>query len=214
MIEKYLIDFGLAYICGIIVPGPSIAVILKNSTNINYNQISFSMLTSFGVILGIAIQAGIVLVGMTFIDKNSFTLKFLQILCSSYLIYLGFNMFLAKNFYKNYNIDSGKTCLVRNKKFSYFYEGLAVEVLNPIAFIFFTSILITTIGDKATWYVKVICWVELILLGGVWFCGISFFITYVSKLYTDLVKKCINSASGIFFIFFGLNQLWFQFSNN
>jgi threonine/homoserine/homoserine lactone efflux protein len=208
MIEKYLIDFGLAYICGIIVPGPSIAVILKNSVNINHNKIfSYSMITSFGVILGIAIQAGIILISMTLIEENSFTLKFLQIICSLYLIYLGLNIFLTKNFYKDYGISYEKTCLVSNKKFSCFYEGLAVEVLNPLAFTFFTSILITTIGGK-TWYVKFICWLELVLLGWIWFCGVSFFVTYVSKLYTNRVRNGVDIISGIFFIFLGIKQLW------
>jgi threonine/homoserine/homoserine lactone efflux protein len=91
MITSHFIELGMAYLLAAMMPGPSVTLIIKNG--ILYSRAA-SIQACLGTIIGTALQSGVILVGLIFVDNNSIFLKIIKILCSLYLIYLGLKIFL------------------------------------------------------------------------------------------------------------------------
>jgi threonine/homoserine/homoserine lactone efflux protein len=83
----------MAYLLAATMPGPSIALIIKNG--ILYSR-SASIKACFGTVLGTALQSAVILIGLTIGDNNSVFLKTIKVLGSLYLIYLGLKILLSK----------------------------------------------------------------------------------------------------------------------
>ena len=92
---KELVLVGTLYLSAIMLPGPSMSLIVSNS--ILYNKKS-SLLSSAGIMFGIAMQSAAVLIGLTLFTQDSLVFTALQFLCSSYLIYLGIRKYFINFF--------------------------------------------------------------------------------------------------------------------
>ena len=93
MITSHFIELGMAYLLAAMMPGPSVTLIIKNG--ILYSRAA-SIQACLGTIIGTALQSGVILIGLIFVDNNSIFLKIIKILCSLYLIYLGLKIFWSK----------------------------------------------------------------------------------------------------------------------
>jgi len=180
------------------LPGPSMSLIVSNS--ILYNKKS-SLLSSAGIMFGIAMQSAAVLIGLTLFTQDSLVFTALQFLCSSYLIYLGIRSI------QHYNHADQELSHKDNKQ-AYFIEGFLLEILNPIAFIFFVTILANLVSMEYGWQTKTIYWLEIIIIGSMWFGGLALlsgsdFLLKRLQRY----KNHISIISGIIFIAFGIKCL-------
>ena len=195
------IELGIAYLLAAMMPGPSIALIIRNAL---INSRLSSIQAALGTILGTALQFGLVLTILVFIENNLVLFKTLKIFCSIYLIYLGIRMLFARQ-QEKLSLDEQKpkkSCLSNNQ--NYFLEALFVEFLNPLAFIFFISIIAVFIDQLESFRVKFICWLEIVILSSVWFVTVSLVISSEKiTFYTRNFNRVLEISAGCIFILFG-----------
>ena len=200
MITSHFIELGMAYLLAAMMPGPSVTLIIKNG--ILYSRAA-SIQACLGTIIGTALQSGVILVGLIFVDNNSIFLKIIKILCSLYLIYLGLKIFWSK---KTEILKSNETLsdTINVKHWGYFFEGFLVEFLNPLAFTFFISIMTIIISPQEFWGTKIAYWVEIIVLGSIWFLTVAFILSSERiTFYTRRFNKILEIIAGSIFIVFG-----------
>jgi threonine/homoserine/homoserine lactone efflux protein len=201
-----MLELGIAYIVAVIMPGPSVALVIKNG--ILHSRLA-SLQTSFGIIAGTALQLGAILTGLNFVSDYPAVVKGMKIACSSYLIYLGLKSILSfRTKGQSSLIQISDSAQTKIKKQSYFVEGLLVEILNPLAFTFFISILAINYNPQQALLVKFIYWLELVLLASLWFITLSLMTSLKTiNTYTKKYNRILDIAAGVLFIFFGLQQL-------
>ena len=117
MITLHFIELGIAYLLAAMIPGPSLALIIKNGI---LNSRLSSIQACMGTIVGTALQSGFIIISLIFIDNNSAFFKTIKILCSVYLIYLGFRTLLSNN---SSTLNSNT---IKTKYWRYFFEGFLV----------------------------------------------------------------------------------------
>lgn len=203
MIEyDILLKIGLTYLLAIMSPGPSIIAIFRNGSI--YGQ-KVGIYTAIGTVIGIALQAFYILLGINF-TYSLYIMEILQIICAAYLMYLGITG-LIKTFYNTDKIiieetnNSNQTITTKEA----FKQGFFIDALNPLALSFFLTIFSTFIAKDATMLFKVICWFEIIIIGAIWFIGVSIFISSktIQSILTGKIAKYINIITLLLFIFFG-----------
>ncbi len=200
MLELHFIELGMAYLLAAMMPGPSIALIIRNG--ILYSRMA-STNAALGIIAANALQSGVVLLGLIFLDNNSIFLKTFKILCSLYLIYLGLKILLGK---KVEIVGSNEpiTTIKSLKNWNYFLEGFLVDFLNPLAFTFFVSIMAIIISPQETWGIKIGYWIEIIFISIVWFYGVALISSFKKiNYYFKRYHKILEIIAGIVFILFG-----------
>ena len=200
MTTSNFIEFGITYLLAAMMPGPSITLIIRNG--ILFSR-SASVQACMGTILGTALQSGIILVGLIFIDSNSIFLKIIKMLCSLYLIYLGIKIILSKS---TGTLSSNTKPLnpANESHWNFFFEGFLIEFLNPLAFTFFISIITIIINPQEFWITKILYWIEIIILGSIWFLGVALILSS-EKVTFHMRKfdKILEITAAIIFIFFG-----------
>jgi threonine/homoserine/homoserine lactone efflux protein len=201
---------GVIYLCAIIIPGPTLALLLKNS--VVYSRKS-GIYSAIGVVIGIVAQSGLVLICMSYVTEDHLLLRVLRVLCPLFLIYLGIKIFISfttkecsEKLYQEVNLDFRVSS--RNN-ITFLIEGLILEVSNPIAFTFFTTLFMNIIvTNGAITYVKFLYWVEILILGAIWFIGFTYIAS--SKLWVKKLRK-FNKATllitSVLFISIGSNHL-------
>ncbi|RTK93838.1 MAG: hypothetical protein EKK61_00305 [Rickettsiales bacterium] len=226
--EYHFLEIGITYLLGIAMPGPSITLIIKNGLIYSKKSAIYSCL---GVMLGIGLQSGIVLTGLT-IFSDTYLINILKFLSSFYLIYLSIKIFFKykKNLYCNNFIVTifnnlvriykkkiflPKTYIIKESyilkiiKYSNFMEGLLLELLNPLALSFFISVLSIMTNYEEFWYIKFLYWLEILIIGLLWFCGVAIFSSSMKKTSNNFLSciQPIETVAGIIFLFFGLRSL-------
>lgn len=194
------VELGIAYLLAAMMPGPSITLIIRNA--LVRSRIS-SIKASLGTILGAALQSGLVLITLTFIENNSILFKTLKILCSTYLIYLGIKILFAEKVQK---LKSNKQSinLSLTSKQNYFLEALLVEFLNPLAFTFFISIMSVFVDQHGSLGVKIICWLDIVSISFIWFLTVSWIASSEKvTFYTKNFNRILETSAGCIFILFG-----------
>lgn len=196
----HFIELGTAYLLAAMMPGPSIALIIKNA--LVHSRIS-SIKASLGTVLGTALQCGLVLITLAFIESNSIFFEILKILCSTYLIYLGIKILFVKKIEK-FRLNKQSTNLSSFTKQNHFLEALLVEFLNPLAFTFFISIISIFVSQQVPWEVKFICWLEIVSLSFIWFFTVSWIVSSERiAFYTRGFNRILENLAGCVFILFG-----------
>jgi threonine/homoserine/homoserine lactone efflux protein len=160
-------------------PGPSMAVILKNSMNYSWKH---GVFTSFGTIFGICLQAFAVLIGFQFISKHQYYYACVGIILALYLLYIGKDLLFSvlNTHHDDEKIITRKSYNESNKSFplsKVFKEGFYIDALNPLALSFFLAIFSTYINLNNGFWINFLCWLEIVLLGSLWYIGFSFFIS-------------------------------------
>jgi len=226
--EYHFLEIGITYLLGIAMPGPSITLIIKNGLIYSKKSAIYSCL---GVMLGIGLQSGIVLTGLTIFGSDTYLIQILKFLSSFYLIYLSVKIFFKykKNLYYNNFIITilrnliriykkkiflPKTYIIKGVyilkmiKYSNFIEGLLLELLNPLALSFFISVLSIMTNYEEFWYIKFLYWLEIVIIGLLWFCGVAIFSSSIKKTGKTFLSciQPIEIVAGITFLFFGLKS--------
>ena len=145
----------LALVCasGAISPGPSLAVVIRNTITGGRSQ---GMMTGLGHGLGLTIYAFIAVIGLSSILIGNQTLFVcVQIAGSFWLIWIGYNMILSssKESFKK-NVDSRKRG---------FIEGFMISFLNPKILVFFVAVFSQFIHEGLTRFDRII----IIMVAGV-----------------------------------------------
>lgn len=202
MLESNFVELGITYFLAAMMPGPSVALIIKNG--MLYSRMA-SLQACLGTIVGTALQSGIVLMGLTFIDNNSIFFKTIRVLCSLYLIYLGLKVLLSKRTNEALKCDASYSNATSLKRYrEYFFEGFLIEFLNPLAFTFFISIMTVVVSSQEAWFIKISYWIEIIILAFIWFFSVAFLLSSEKlTVHTKKFNRILEMLAGGVFIFFG-----------
>ena len=195
MIDWFWIQFAAICIVGAMSPGPSMALIIRNS--IKYGRVS-GLLSSVGHAIGIGIYASISVVGLQIIlINNIFVFNTIQFCGSIFLLILG--ILFLKNSGEKLSLEDDQ------KNLNSFIQGFAISILNPKILIWFTAIFSQFIEASSTNMTKLTMVFMASSIDGIWYIIVTIVVTgFGLKQFLENNTKTIQNISGIVLIFISL----------
>ena len=124
----FWLQFATVCVAGAMSPGPSLALIIRNSITINRFA---GFMTAHGI--GMGVYAVFAVTGLIIIlTTNEILFQFIQIIGILFLLFIGFQ-FLFK---KNQEIEH----INNQKNFNSFLQGFSIAILNPKILIWFSAV--------------------------------------------------------------------------
>ena len=195
MSNWFWVQFATICIVGAMSPGPSMALIIRNS--IKYGRVS-GILSSVGHAIGIGIYAGVSVVGLQIIlINNIFLFNTIQFCGSIFLLVLGI-LFLR---------DTGQKLSIQDKQKSVnsFMQGFAISILNPKILIWFAAIFSQFIEISSTNFVKLTMVLIASSIDGLWYIILTIIVTgFGLKQFLENNTKIIQNISGVVLIFISI----------
>ena len=192
-------QFATICIVGAMSPGPSMALIIRNS--IKYGRVS-GILSSVGHAIGIGIYAGVSVAGLQIIlINNIFLFNTIQFCGSVFLLVLGI-LFLR---------DTGQKLSIQDKQKSVnsFMQGFAISILNPKILIWFAAIFSQFIEISSTNFVKFTMVLIASSIDGLWYIILTIIVTgFGLKQFLENNTKIIQNISGAVLIFISIIILY------
>ena len=199
MSNWFWVQFATICIVGAMSPGPSMALIIRNS--IKYGRVS-GILSSVGHAIGIGIYAGISVAGLQFIlINNIFLFNTIQFCGSVFLLVLGI-LFLR---------DTGQKLSIQDKQKSVnsFMQGFAISILNPKILIWFAAIFSQFIEISSTNFIKLTMVLIASSIDGLWYIILTIIVTgFGLKQFLENNTKIIQNISGTVLIFISIIILY------
>ena len=192
MSNWFWVQFATICIVGAMSPGPSMALIIRNS--IKYGRVS-GILSSVGHAIGIGIYAGVSVAGLQIIlINNIFLFNTIQFCGSVFLLVLGI-LFLR---------DTGQKLSIQDKQKSVnsFMQGFAISILNPKILIWFAAIFSQFIEISSTNFIKLTMVLIASSIDGLWYIILTIIVTgFGLKQFLENNTKIIlyNTLSPYFF---------------
>ena len=191
----------LALVCllGAMSPGPSLALIIRNS--INYNRFS-GILASIAHGLGICIYATVTVVLLEFILQNSEKIFFFIQICGSiFLIILGLFFVLKKN-----NENKIETYKINSNSFS---QGFIIAIINPKILVWFVAIYSQFIDTNASIIDKTVLILTPSIIDTIWYSLVAILVTgYGLKEFFNKRKFIIEKIIGSLLIFIAFSLIY------
>ena len=199
MSNWFWVQFATICIVGAMSPGPSMALIIRNS--IKYGRVS-GILSSVGHAIGVGIYAAVSVVGLQIIlINNIFLFNTIQFCGSIFLLVLGI-LFLR---------DAGQKLSIQDKQKSVnsFMQGFAISILNPKILIWFAAIFSQFIEISSTNLVKLTMVLITSSIDGLWYTILAIVVTgFGLKQFLENNTKIIQNISGIVLIFISIIILY------
>ena len=199
MSNWFWVQFATICIVGAMSPGPSMALIIRNS--IKYGRVS-GILSSVGHAIGIGIYAGVSVAGLQIIlINNIFLFNTIQFCGSVFLLVLGI-LFLR---------DTGQKISIQDeqKSFNSFIQGFAISILNPKILIWFAAIFSQFIEISSTNFVKLTMVLIASSIDGLWYIILTIIVTgFGLKQFLENNTKIIQNISGAVLIFISIFILY------
>ena len=195
MINWFWVQFASICIVGAMSPGPSMALIIRNS--IKYGRVS-GLLSSIGHAIGIGIYASISVVGLQIIlINNIFVFNTIQFCGSIFLLILG--ILFLKNSGEKLSLEDDQ------KNLNSFIQGFAISILNPKILIWFTAIFSQFIEASSTSMTKLTMVFMASSIDGIWYIIVTIVVTgFGLKQFLENNTKTIQNISGVVLIFISL----------
>ena len=199
MSNWFWVQFATICIVGAMSPGPSMALIIRNS--IKYGRVS-GILSSVGHAIGIGIYAGVSVAGLQIIlINNIFLFNTIQFCGSVFLLVLGI-LFLR---------DTGQKLSIQDKQKSVnsFMQGFAISILNPKILIWFAAIFSQFIEISSTNFIKLTMVFIAASIDGLWYIILTIIVTgFGLKQFLENNTKIIQNISGTVLIFISIIILY------
>ena len=192
-------QFALVCLLGAMSPGPSLALIIRNS--INFNRMS-GIIASIAHGLGICVYATVTVIVLEFILRNSETIFFFIQICGSlFLIILGLIFVFKKN-----NENQNDTYQINSNSFA---QGFFIAIINPKILIWFTAIYSQFIDINATFFNKTILVLTPSIIDVIWYSLVSILVTgYGLKEILTKKKLIIQKIIGVLLILIALSLIY------
>lgn len=199
--ENYLL-FILMAIMMIILPGPDMAIITKNTIS---KQKSAGIQTTLGTLIALLIHTLAAVLGLSaLIVKSAFLFAILKYIGAFYLIYLGCKsiLFILK---KAPQTDRA-TKQIKHVSESNFKQGFLTNLLNPKVAVFFLTFLpqFAGTGDHV-FFEFLVLGITYTVLTSIWFFFYIYLINYVSEfMKKPSTVKTVEGLTGGVLILFGI----------
>ena len=192
-------QFAIVCLLGAMSPGPSLALIIRNS--INYNRMS-GIIASIAHGLGICVYATITVIILEFILQNSETIFLvIQISGSLFLIILGLIFIFKKN-----NENQIETYQIHANSFA---QGFVIAIINPKILIWFTAIYSQFIDINSTFLNKTILVLTPSIIDAIWYSLVAILVTgYGLKEMLNNKKFMIQKIIGILLILIAFSLIY------
>ena len=192
-------QFAIVCLLGAMSPGPSLALIIRNS--INFNRTS-GIVASVAHGLGICVYATVTVIVLEFILSNSETIFFVIQICGSlFLVILGLIFILKKN-----NEKQIETSQIHSSSFA---QGFIIAIINPKILIWFTAIYSQFIDINATFLNKTILVLTPSIIDTVWYSLVAILVTgYGLKEILNKNKFVIQKIIGILLILIAFSLIY------
>ena len=192
-------QFALVCLLGAMSPGPSLALIIRNS--INFNRMS-GIIASIAHGLGICVYATVTIIVLEFILRNSETIFFVIQICGSlFLIILGLTFIFKKN-----NENQNDTYQIHSNSFA---QGFMIAIINPKILIWFTAIYSQFIDINATFLNKTILVLTPSIIDTIWYSLVAILVTgYGLKEILNKNKFMIQKIIGILLIIIAFSLIY------
>ena len=199
MINWFWLQFAAICIVGAMSPGPSMALIIRNS--IKFGRVS-GLLSSIGHAIGIGIYAAISIAGLQLIlISNIIIFNAIQFCGSIFLLILG--ILFLKNSGESVSIED------EQKSLNSFFQGFAISILNPKILIWFAAIFSQFIEVTSTGLTKFIMVFIASFIDGIWYIILTIIVTsFGLKKFLENNTKTIQNISGMVLILISLIILY------
>ena len=160
-------QFAIVCLLGAMSPGPSLALIIRNS--INFNRTS-GIVASIAHGLGICVYASVTVIVLEFILRNNKTIFFIIQICGSlFLIILGLIFVFKKN-----NENQIETYQINSSSFA---QGFIIAIINPKILIWFVAIYSQFIDINASLLNKTILVLTPSIIDAIWYSLVAILVT-------------------------------------
>ena len=192
-------QFAIVCLLGAMSPGPSLALIIRNS--INFNRMS-GIVASIAHGLGICVYASITVIILEFILKNAETIFLVIQICGSlFLIILGL-VFI----FKNNNENKIQTYQIHTNSFA---QGFVIAIVNPKILIWFTAIYSQFIDINASLNNKIILVLTPSIIDAIWYSLVAILVTgYGLKEILNKRKIIIQKIIGVLLILIAFSLIY------
>lgn len=166
MVFSHWLTIATICILGAMSPGPSLAVVLKNTLN---GSRFLGVLTSLGHGLGVGIYATISVLGLAIVLTGQPVLfKGIQIIGALYLLWLGINAFRSKSaFGQEHSTDTSKSPVQA------FTSGFLISFLNPKIAIFFLALFSQFVDPDSALTTKLVYSMTAAVIDAAWYIFIA-----------------------------------------
>lgn len=192
-------QFAIVCLLGAMSPGPSLALIIRNS--INFNRMS-GIVASIAHGLGICVYATVTVIVLEFILKNSETIFFVIQICGSiFLIILGLIFIFKKN-----NENQIETYQIHSNSFA---QGFIIAIINPKILIWFIAIYSQFIDINASLINKTILVLTPTIIDAIWYSLVAILVTgYGLKEIFNKRKFFIQKIIGMLLILIAFSLIY------
>ena len=178
-------QFAAVCIAGAMSPGPSLALIIRNSTK--YNRLG-GILSAVGHGLGMGVYAIFAVTGLSIIIlTNIYVFKLIQIVGIAFLFVFGILFIFQKN-EKIYFNDS-------QNKLNSFLQGFSISILNPKILIWFSAVFSQFVRSDSTFLINSILVITASAIDCIWYILVALIVT--SYGLRDFFQKRINAIQKI-----------------
>ena len=183
------------------VPGPAFVMAVRSS--VLHGRMA-GILTSIGLGAGVAVHAGLSLIGIAAIMSQSVILfVIVKYLGAAYLIYIGVGLLKGNQKLEKVANDGAEHTPIA--PFKAFRDGFLANLLNPKAVLFFSAIYAQFIDPHTPWAVKGVYGATSAVIEALWFSLVSVVLTttYARQVYRR-VLKWIERVCGVLLVGLGI----------
>ena len=181
-------QFAVVCIAGAMSPGPSLALIIRNSTK--YNRLG-GIMSAVGHGLGMGVYAIFAVTGLSIIIlTNIYVFKSIQIVGIVFLFVFGILFIFQKN--KKIDIDNSQN------KLNSFLQGFSISILNPKILIWFSAVFSQFVRNDSTFLTNSILVITASAIDCIWYILVALIVTsYGLKDFFQTRINTIQKISGI-----------------
>ena len=181
----FWLQFAAVCIAGAMSPGPSLALIIRNSTK--YNRLG-GIMSAIGHGLGMGIYAIFAVTGLIIIlTTNIYIFKSIQIAGIIFLFIFGILFIIQKK--EELNIENNQN------KLNSFFQGFSISILNPKILIWFSAVFSQFVRSDSTFLTNSILVITASAIDCIWYVVVALIVT--SYGLKDFFQKRINAIQKI-----------------
>ena len=191
----FWLQFATVCVAGAMSPGPSLALIIRNSITISRFA---GFMTAIGHGIGMGVYAVFAVTGLIIIlTMNKILFQFIQIIGILFLLFIGFQ-FLFK---KNQEIEH----IHNQKNFNSFLQGFSIAILNPKILIWFSAVFSQFVKIDDSFFSHSILVITASVIDGVWYIIVTIVVTsYGMGDFFQRRKHIIQKISGFILVLIGV----------
>ena len=181
----FWLQFVAVCIAGAMSPGPSLALIIRNSTK--YNRLG-GIMSAIGHGLGMGIYAIFAVTGLIIIlTTNIYIFKSIQIAGIIFLFIFGILFIIQKK--EELNIENNQN------KLNSFLQGFSISILNPKILIWFSAVFSQFVRSDSTFLTNSILVITASAIDCIWYVMVALIVT--SYGLKDFFQKRMNAIQKI-----------------